>query len=232
MTTPQRATKDAPAYLAVIGDLIASRSIAQRNQAQQQLAQAIEQVNQRFAGSLAARFVITLGDEFQGLFLPTAPVFAALDHLEAAIHPLACRFGIGIGSMSTSINPQMSIGADGPAFWLARDAIASVHQDNDYGQTRTRLFGLPGLHRELVNNQLALSDHIKRGFTGVQQATYAALLQQGIYGDSFDQQQAAGQLGITPEALYRRLKLSGIKAYLRSRADLQTWLRSLMETEA
>lgn len=214
----------ASVYIGIIGDLITSRTIADRGAAQEQLQAALDGVNERFQAHLASRFTITLGDEFQGLLLPGAPVFLMLDLIESALHPHPCRFGIGLGNMLTPIRPDLSIGADGPAFWHAREAIKSVHAQDDYGQTRTRLMGCPDLDAPLINNLLATTDGIKRGFTDLQRNTFSSLISAGIYSDSFDQQAAAEQLRITPEALYRRLKISGIKLYLRSRADLSLWL--------
>lgn len=219
-------------YVGVIGDLIASRKLPQRAAAQAALQAALDAVNARFAAHLAARFVITLGDEFQGLLKPSAPVFEILDVLEARLGSQPCRFGVGVGAMATPINPDMSIGADGPAFWHARDAITSVHEQHDYQQTRTRIRGLNAHDEPIINNLLALSDHIKRGWTALQRETFAHLLTLRIYTDNFDQQSAAEDMGITAVALYRRLKISGIKVYLRSRADLNTWLIDALKAEA
>ncbi len=221
-----------PLYVGVIGDLIASRKLTQRAAAQAALQAALDAVNTRFASHLASRFVITLGDEFQGLLNSSAPVFEILDVLEAHLGSQPCRFGVGVGTMATPINPVMSIGADGPAFWHARDAIKSVHEQHDYQQTRTRIRGLNAIDVPMVNNLLALSDHIKRGWTALQRETFAHLLSLGIYTDSFDQQSSAEDMGITAVALYRRLKISGIKVYLRSRADLNTWLIDTLSKEA
>ena len=220
---------NASVYIGIIGDLITSRTIADRGAAQKQLQAALEGVNTRFQAHLASRFTITLGDEFQGLLLPGAPVFLMLDLIESALYPHPCRFGIGLGPMLTPIRHELSIGADGPAFWNAREAIKSVHAQDDYGRTRTRLMGCADLHAPLINSLLATTDGIKRSFSDLQWNTFFSLISEGIYSDSFDQQAAAERLGITPEALYRRLKISGIKLYLRSRADLSTWLTRQLE---
>lgn len=219
-------------YLAVIGDLIASREIQARAQAQERLHAVLDAVNTRFSHALAAQFVITLGDEFQGLLLPGAPVFEILDVIESQLHPFPCRFGVGLGEMLTTINPLMSIGADGPAFWAARDAITTVHNNDDYGNTRTRIEGLNAQDLPLVNNVLALTDNLKRSFTPLQQETFGQLLEQKIYSEQFDQKEAAQKMGITPEAFYRRLKISNIKLYLKSRDQLNQWLAQQSMSEA
>ncbi|NLG57491.1 MAG: DNA-binding protein [Clostridiales bacterium] len=219
-------------YIGFIGDLIGSREIKSRAQAQTALQEALNQVNARYQDCIASRLVITLGDEFQGLLMPSAPFLQMLDEIEARLLPYACRFGIGLGTMATAINPEMSIGADGEAFWLARAAITSVHDSDDYGKTRTRLRGASAATEPLINDLLALSDGMKRGWARKQQQTFADLLFQGIYQEDFDQTAAAKRMGITPEALYGRLKLSGIKTYLRSRANLQRMIATQEKREA
>lgn len=55
------------------------------------------------------------------------PIFHLIDlinhHMDIPI-----RFGVGVGSILTDINPDISIGADGPAYWHAREAIRYIHQ--------------------------------------------------------------------------------------------------------
>ena len=36
------------------------------------------------------------------------------------------RFGIGVGEISTVINPEMALGADGPGYYNARKAIEDL----------------------------------------------------------------------------------------------------------
>lgn len=55
-------------YFALIGDIIGSRSIESRAEIQRSLGDKLREINEREGEkNLAAGFVITLGDEFQGL---------------------------------------------------------------------------------------------------------------------------------------------------------------------
>ena len=68
-------------YYALIGDMVASKKLSpeERWQAQERLASALKIINGEFADTIAADFLITLGDEFQGLMKREAdPVRAAL----------------------------------------------------------------------------------------------------------------------------------------------------------
>src|SRR5690554_4679195 len=53
---------------------------------------------------------------------------------------ISLRWGIGVGELTTPIKiKKVSIGTDGPAYWHAREAIESVHEDNDYGLLNEKL---------------------------------------------------------------------------------------------
>lgn len=120
-------------YIALIGDIIESKKIQDRAQAQQKLLQLMKELNQQYQKYLVSPFTVTAGDEFQALFLPNSDMFQIIEQLSIAFAPYESRFGIGAGDMITEINKEQSIGSDGPAYWLAREAINYVHDKNDYG---------------------------------------------------------------------------------------------------
>ena len=107
-------------YVALIGDIIESKKIQDRAQAQQKLLQLMKELNQQYQKYLVSPFTVTAGDEFQALFLPNSDMFQIMDQLSMAFAPYEIRFGIGAGDMITEINKEQSIGSDGPAYWLAR----------------------------------------------------------------------------------------------------------------
>lgn len=57
-----------------------------------------------------------------------APLFQIIDRINFAMQPYQVRFGLCLGEILTDINPEQSIGADGPAYWHARKAINYIHQ--------------------------------------------------------------------------------------------------------
>ena len=66
---------------------------------------------------------MTLGDEFQGLLFNGRKVFDIIPKIKMDIYPVEIRYGIGVGQITTSINTDMALGADGPGFYNARKAI-------------------------------------------------------------------------------------------------------------
>lgn len=218
-------------YIAIISDLIGSRELADRNKAQQALHSTLEQCNENFKDELAARFTITVGDEFQGLLKPEANPFHILDWIEFHLETLNFRSGIGIGEITTDIIEDRALGADGSAFWNAREAISSVHDHNDYGAVRTRVEGISTDVDSLVNDLLAATDMIKSGWTTLQRETFRELLDLGIYDARFEQKSIAESLEISDVALYKRLRSSQMKLYLRSRGTLHRTLIQYIQGE-
>ena len=127
-------------YIALIGDIIESKKIQDRAQVQQQLLRLMKELNWQYQDYLISPFTVTTGDEFQALFSPNSYMFQIIDQLSVAFSPYEIRFGIGVGEMVTEINKEQSIGSDGPAYWLAREAINHIHDKNDSGINHISVF--------------------------------------------------------------------------------------------
>lgn len=115
-------------YLALIGDIIQSKQLSQRSEAQERLKTCLKRLNELFKPYIISNFSLTLGDEFQGLMKIDAPIFYLIDLINDEMRDIPMRYGIGVGEILTDINPEISIGADGPAYWYAREAIKFIHQ--------------------------------------------------------------------------------------------------------
>ncbi|NLC06063.1 MAG: hypothetical protein GX778_06055 [Erysipelothrix sp.] len=53
--------------IAIIGDLIDSKQLDNRQQIQEQLQSALDSINIQFKDDIVSQLTLTLGDEFQGL---------------------------------------------------------------------------------------------------------------------------------------------------------------------
>lgn len=113
-------------YTAIIGDMENSRLIADREKAQIRLKNVLSSINEKYSSDISAVFMITLGDEFQGLLNCGRNVIKIIEEIEYSMYPIKIRFGIGIGDITTEINHDMPLGADGPAYYNARDMIDSL----------------------------------------------------------------------------------------------------------
>jgi len=122
-------------YLAIIGDIVNSKKIPgeQRKQVQSRLEETLDSVNQLYGDYIVSDFLITLGDEFQGLLRPNAPLYEIISRVVEGINAVRfkekfveVRFGIGLGRVLTDIK-RVALGMDGPAFHYARNALDISH---------------------------------------------------------------------------------------------------------
>ncbi|OGO16980.1 MAG: hypothetical protein A2Z14_02045 [Chloroflexi bacterium RBG_16_48_8] len=183
-------------YLAIIGDVVRSRDIQDRNEFQQRLRGGISKVNQEFSSSIASRFVLTIGDEFQGLLKSPEVIPQLLAVIRSEIHPIEQRIGIGIGNLDTKLEP-VAIGMDGPCFHRARDAIeraksfeTSIEVESGKSNEPFRIYSL-------------LYSNLRRGWTPRQRQVFD-LSMIGMAGNVIAQ-----QLRITPSAISQHLSAVG-----------------------
>ena len=102
-------------YCAIIGDIRRSRQLPRRGAVQKRFAGAIASLNREFRKEIASSFLITLGDEFQGLLLSPAASFRLIRRFQELMDPVPFSFGVGVGTLSTPLEKQ-AVGMDGEAF--------------------------------------------------------------------------------------------------------------------
>lgn len=102
----------------LIGDVVGSRSAADRSATHRALTRALADVR---AGAIDAP-AFTVGDEFQGRYRTVGEAISAALSIRLAVEPdIDVRFGIGWGAV-TLLDPDAGI-QDGPGWWAAREAI-------------------------------------------------------------------------------------------------------------
>lgn len=119
-------------YLAIIGDIVDSRHLDNRSSVQSKLEAVLNEINFDYANSIQSKFLITLGDEFQGLLFLTKDAYSIANKILDEMYPVKIRFGIGHGKITTPIK-ETAIGMDGPAFYAARQALESLKKSKESG---------------------------------------------------------------------------------------------------
>lgn len=203
-------------HLAIIGDIIQSKQVEDRGKLQESINQAFETVHDQYPDLVQSKFTLTLGDEFQAVLTPSNQIFELLDHLEALI-PIPFRFGLGYGTLTTDYDENVSIGADGPAYWHAREAINFIHDQNWSGKTNGYLVTEDESFDRTMNNLILVSDTLKSEWTNLQKETFEEMLDRDIYTAEFNQKQFADALEISASSLSKRLNNGNIKIYLHTR---------------
>lgn len=112
--------------IAVIGDMKSSKQLKNRRAVQIHLKEVLDAINQEYRDDIASKFMITLGDEFQGLLKTGSSAVFIIDKIEREMYPIQLRFALGVGEITTDINSNMPLGADGPAYYHARKIIEEL----------------------------------------------------------------------------------------------------------
>ncbi len=202
-------------YFAIIGDIKGSRKLKNRGDFQKKLGNILEKINQSYGEDMAADFTITLGDEFQGLMTGGDHVLDVILQIKAAVLPEGIRFGVGIGEMSTAIIPSMALGADGPAYYMARRAIEyakETERRNKWAET-DMVMECEGGGRdiEVLNQMLCLMYSMESMWSEKQKRTIWDML---LHRDG--QKKAAERMGVSQPAINKALSSGKYYAYERA----------------
>ncbi|MGA8987460.1 SatD family protein [Aeromicrobium sp.] len=112
-------------HVAVIADLVGSRTQPDRAAAQYNLVAALAQVNRSV--DAVQPLAPTIGDECQGVYADVPSALRATLLLRLTLEdPLDCRFGVGLGTYRDVGRSDYGPMQDGPAWWAARDAIVET----------------------------------------------------------------------------------------------------------
>ncbi|HOV69776.1 MAG TPA: SatD family protein [Clostridia bacterium] len=200
-------------YFAIIGDIVGSRKVSDRAELQKKLREILDDINSKYESDIASKFVITLGDEFQGLLLRPDNIIEMLNIIKIKAYPVRIRFGIGIGLITTEINPHMAIGMDGPALHNARRMIDEIKQNekgkmSDSTDTRICEGDADSIEVRLINSNLALCSFIELKWSNKQRELIAEALLTGL-----SQREIAARLKIAQSSIQRRFKSAGYYDY-------------------
>lgn len=207
MTLRQRSRKlprSAKPYVAFIADIVGSRAItgARRRELQRRLEASLAAINRDFAADIAASFLVTIGDEFQGLLRTAAIIPQVLRRLEAELTDVTFRAGFGYGRIETELRPS-AIGMDGPVWHAARAAIEEAKQGERLGGV-FRGFG----EDDLLHDGFARALHqLRSRLTDKQRALLNALL------GNETQKAIAQSAGVSKQSVSKQSRAAGVEPY-------------------
>lgn len=191
------------AYVALLGDLIDSRSAEQRGMLHRTLEAALERAN---AGpGVVDPLRVTAGDEFQGIFATWGDALAASFSIRLSLSPDAVRFGLGLGEIQV-LDPITNI-QDGSAWWAARHAIETI-ESAAKGARRALRTGLAAAqgHPDPGAALLAATGLVDAALHGADEIDLA-IVTHLVQGRS--QAEAAAHLQVTPSAISQRVARRG-----------------------
>lgn len=113
-------------HATLIGDVVASRLVPDRDVLQQRVRAALQRVNAQVPP--VQPLDVTLGDEFQGTYATVAAAARASLLVRLTLLPdVDTRYGLGWGGLTIFDPGRQPVSQDGPAWWAAREAIQHVH---------------------------------------------------------------------------------------------------------
>jgi hypothetical protein len=122
-TTASDSTMNGRMYCAILGDIVASRKIPNRNAVQKQFDLVGCEINDQFQEYIVSKFTVVKGDEFQILLSKPSMAPEVIEAIRFKMSPWKLKIGVGLGLISTEINKESTMKVDGPAFYQARAAI-------------------------------------------------------------------------------------------------------------
>jgi len=200
-------------YIAIIGDMKNSKIMNDRNRVQNELKNILNRINEKYSKDISAKFMITLGDEFQGLLHDGGHVMHIIEEIQSEMHPVEIRFGIGVGPITTEINIEMAIGADGPGYYKARQSIEFLKENELKNRThaadiRIEVDGDNDNAAAMMNTVLSLLSIVKANWTDRQREIIRDTIK---YQDS--QAKSAARLSVAQSSIQRGLKSGNFYAY-------------------
>lgn len=217
-------------YIAVIGDIIESRAMQDRSDVQRKIKKLLEDINEKFKDDIAARFTITLGDEFQGLLKSSKALMEIIDLIKLKFYPNKLRFGIGFGEMYTEIIAEQAIGSDGPAYYAARKAVEDIKKSNNRYEQPDQDIQIYNYDEndkykfDLLNSALSLCTLIENGWTEKQREVITHLL----FHDK-SQREIAKAIGLKQSSVQRRLTSGGYFTYSRAKESIKSFINEIWE---
>jgi len=109
-------------------DIKGSKKLKNRAEVQSKILNLLNGLNKEFSSLLIADFMMTLGDEFQGVLKTTNVILNIYKYVKRNL-PLEFYFGIGIGYIETPLRKKPSE-MDGSAFHHSREALKEAKKRN------------------------------------------------------------------------------------------------------
>ncbi|PVG81871.1 hypothetical protein DDE18_14210 [Nocardioides gansuensis] len=202
----------------LIGDLVGSRSVVDRQRLHGSLQGILDEVNARARPRSPLR--ITVGDEFQGAFASVGQAVAAALRIRLALAPAYdVRHGVGWGEVTVLVDePRVE---DGPGWWIARKAVEAVEEAERRPATRSRrtayraVEGAGGPDEAAVDAALMLRDAL---LDGLSERSLSVL--RGLLAGS-TQREIADELGISASAVSQRVRADHLGALVAAERRLE-----------
>lgn len=206
---------------ALIGDIIDSKSLENRKQIQNNLHELLDALNEKYESSIVSNLTLTLGDEFQGLFKDVESVLLVMDEIDLtlSLKGINVRFGVGYGEITTDINPELSIGADGEAYWFARDAITHIRKYHFSQRANERIELEDQNNTEFYNSIFQVQNALRASWITSQKELALTVIQSSGY-ETIQYDTIMKKMHLSIQSLSNRVGAASITQYILGRKHL------------
>jgi hypothetical protein len=190
--------------LALIADIVDSRRFrgSQRTAVQRSFDATVRQLNRQYPAELLAPFVISRGDEFQGILLAPAIIPDLVWNLESWFAVADLRIGLGYGTLEMPPGPNV-LQLDGQALHRAREALELAAKAKRLGGVFSGFDG-----GDPVLNGIARLLRRQRERMSARQRDVVGYLRQGL-----TQMAIARKLKLTKQAISDHARAAGWDVY-------------------
>lgn len=150
-------------YGVITADLVESRRLTNRALVQRRLLSLIHSLNSEFRRGLVGPFMVTLGDEIQGMLKDLSDLPNAVIRVHEVFHSREITVGVGIGNIATPVAKRVTE-MDGPAFVNSRIAVELAKKEGLEVVVRSGI----GRVDDTLNAVYGLLGGIQAGWTDAQ----------------------------------------------------------------
>ena len=183
----------------ILGDVISSRRIAERETFQKKLEETCQYINAIYSSDIYAGFKILKGiDEIGGVLLTMSKSYEVINVLLEKLHPTLMRFVLVFDYIDTALETKDIAKMDGPAFHKASDRMHTLKKSK-------LMFDMSVGDKVVdttISGQINLILLLKRNWSVKQHQIVKE------YEKAKNQYEAAKNLGITQQAVSKTLKRS------------------------
>ncbi len=200
-------------FAAVRGYIKDTRKLENRKEVQKRLQKVLDRLNRKYEEDIVSSYLITLGDEFQGLLCSGKNILNMINEIKMEMYPVRLRFGIGFGTITTDIRREMALGADGPGYYRAREAVEVLKEREKKNRPVPADLCLKMEEEDrdkevLLNTVFDLLYVVEEGWTERQREIIWDML---VYGDG--QQNTAARLSISQPTVQKALAAGSYYTY-------------------
>lgn len=189
-------------YYLLLGDVINSRKIKNREEFQDKLIGLLDEINQKFTDHIYADFKILKGiDEFGGVLKKPSKTYEMIKKLHENLLPKKVRFVLSKGVIDVALEKKDVEYMDGPVFHKANELMNDLKKSKFYFDLKIN----GELMESAIFGQINALMLIKNDWTKKQLSVIRK------YKELGSQKKVANEMGITPQAISKNLDRSDYK---------------------